>query len=439
VNFKNRQVGILGAGRSGLAAAKLLLRLGARVFLSDSSPVKKRLPYQIDAEFGKHSLKLLDSTLIIRSPGVSSHLPIMRKIQAARIPVWSELELAYTRMNAKRLIAITGTNGKTTTTTLVGEIYKAAAPTVVAGNIGLPLAEAVSRIGRHTTVVTEVSSYQLENIHTFHPRISAILNVTPDHLEHHGSMSAYADAKARLFENQTARDVCVMNADDPWCKRLAKRCKARMFWFSRKQKLPAGIFRSNEDCIVHWNGKRLRFPLKTHLPGPHNVENVLAAIAIGLAGGVSLKIIQRVLERFKGVEHRLEWVRTREGVSYVNDSKATNVDSARVALESFDRPLILILGGEGKGSPYAPLKTLIRKHVKTVLLIGEDSPKIARELRGAAIFERCQTMGRAVKRAAQIAKHGDVVLLSPACASFDQYNNYEERGRDFKSQVKRIS
>jgi len=431
--------------------------LGAKVFLSDSRKIAGSLPRGIEVESGQHSKRLLDCALIIRSPGVPGHLPILEQIRRRGIPICSELELGSRWTRAKPMVAITGTNGKTTSTALVGEFYKASGrKTFVAGNIGLPLSDIACQTTPKSTAVLEVSSYQLEDIHSFHPTISAILNITPDHLEHHGSMQAYAAAKARIFENQTQNDVCVLNADDAWCRRLAKRCRAKVFWFSRKKKLRHGIYASpragagplpkgegidrlgEAEIVLNWNGQHSRWPLKTNLPGPHNVENILASVAMAVAGGVSMADIRKVLARFQGVEHRLELVRTLRGVRYVNDSKGTNVDSTRVALQSFEEPLIVIMGGEGKGSPYSPLKSLIRKKVKKVLLIGEDSGRIERELRGTSPMERRSTLSNAVPRAATLAEPGDVVLLSPACASFDQYANYEERGRDFKALVRKL-
>ena len=251
-------------------------------------------------------------------------------------------------------------------------------------------------------------------------------------------MKAYAAAKARIFENQTRAEICVLNADDAWCRRLAKRCRAKIFWFSRKRKLKNGIYASRGQIVLNWKGHHSRWPLKTNLPGPHNVENILASVAMAVAGGVPVSAIRRVLAQFRGVEHRLELVRTLHGVRYVNDSKGTNVDSTRVALLSFTEPLIVIMGGEGKGAPYAPLKPLLRKGTKRILLIGEDTPRIEKELRGIVPIERCRRLGPAVARAAEIAGPGDVVLLSPACASFDQYDNYEERGRHFKALVRKL-
>jgi UDP-N-acetylmuramoylalanine--D-glutamate ligase len=434
--MRNCRVGILGAGRSGLAAAKLLKRLGARVFLSDRQRKIGPVPAGIEVERGRNSVRLLLTDLLIRSPGVPRDLPILIKARRRGIPIWSELELASRHTRSKEIVAITGTNGKTTTTTLVGEMFRGSGrPTWVAGNIGMPLSAVALRTTPEGIVVLEVSSYQLEDIETFHPTISAILNVTPDHLEHHGTMRAYALAKARIFENQAAQDVCVLNADDVWCRRLARRCRAQVLFFSRQHPLRRGVYFHQGDVVIRWGPRRARWTLRTQLLGPHNVENILASIAMAVAGGVMLSTIRNVLARFRGVEHRLEPVRTLGGVAYINDSKGTNVASTHVALASFREPLVLIMGGEGKGTPYVPLRGLVRKKVKRLLLIGEDAGRIERALGDLVCCERLGKLRRAVARARQVAAAGDVVLLSPACASFDQYRNYEERGRHFKRLV----
>ncbi len=437
--WKGKPVGVLGAGKSGLAAARLLARWGAHVLLSESQPrLNVSVPRTIKTETGGHSLSLLKSDLIIRSPGIP-HISLLKEAHRRHIPVWSELELAAQAVHPRDLVAITGTNGKTTTTTLVGELFKAAGRrTFVVGNIGTPLSDVVVKVTAKSSVVAEVSSYQLEDIDTFHPTLSAILNITPDHLEHHGTMQAYVAAKARIFENQTRKDVCVLNADDPACRKLAARCPARVFLFSRRAPLRQGIYYHQGDIVVRWSGKAYRWALKTQLPGPHNIENILASAALALAGGISPTVIQNVLERFRGVEHRLEVVRTLNGVRYINDSKATNVDSTRVALESFQQPLLVIMGGRGKGTPYTSLAGRIRARVRMLLFIGEDTPRLKKDLGPLVPHESCSTMANAVRRAAKLAWPGDVVLLSPACASFDQYQNYEERGRDFKSLVRRL-
>lgn len=437
--FKGRPVGIIGAGRSGLAAAALLRRLAARVFLSDQGQITGAVPSGIRLEEGGHTARLLQNDLLIRSPGVPGHSAVLDEAFRRGIPVWSEMELGYRACRYKDLIAITGTNGKTTTTALVGEIFKAARrPTRVGGNIGTPLSALALRTTSKTVLVLEVSSYQLENIETFHPTLSAILNVTPDHLEHHGTMRAYAAAKARIFERQTRRDVCVLNADDPWCRRLARRCPATVFFFSRRRRLSKGVFFDRGDIVWRWGKRKGRWKLRTHLPGPHNIENILASTAMAIAAGIPMAIVRKALSRFHGVEHRLELVRTLEGVRYVNDSKGTNVDSTRMAVASFLEPLLVIMGGRGKGAPYAPLKPLMKKRVKRLLLIGEEASRIRRELAGAAPCEACGALPAAVQRARALAAPGDVVLLSPACASFDQYKDYEERGRHFKALVRAL-
>jgi UDP-N-acetylmuramoylalanine--D-glutamate ligase len=430
---------VIGGGKSGIAAARLLARLGSKVLLSEKESVASTTLDGVETEVGGHSDRLLECGLIIRSPGVPGHLPILDKIRRRRVPIWSELELASRLVAPKRLVAITGTNGKTTTTTLVGELFKGARyETIVAGNIGTPLSDLVGDVSRRSSVVLEVSSYQLEDIDAFHPTISAILNVTPDHLEHHGTMQAYAAAKARIFENQRTRDICVLNADDVSCRRLAKKSRARVFWFSRNKPLKSGVYFEDGQVVVRWGRLRESWPLRWQLPGPHNIENGLAAIAIALAAGIPVRTIRQVFEAFKGVEHRLEIVRELDGVRYVNDSKGTNVDSTRVALESFKEPLIVIMGGQGKGSPYDPLLPLVKERVRRLLLIGEDTPKIRAAFDGTVPCEDLGTLDRAVARARAVAEPGSVVLLSPACASFDQYKNYEERGRHFKTLVQSL-
>jgi UDP-N-acetylmuramoylalanine--D-glutamate ligase len=438
-DLKSWRVGVLGAGTSGRAAAQLLARKGARVLLSEKGLYKGPKLKGVTIEQGGHSDALLSCDLLVRSPGVPNHLPILKKAAQKKIPLWSEIELAARFSRTSHMVAITGTNGKTTTTTLVGDIFKASRfPTLVGGNIGTPLADLIERATPRTRVILELSSYQLEDIETFHPEVSAILNVTPDHLEHHGTMEAYAAAKARIFMNQRPTDVCVLNAEDAWCRRFGRRSKAQILWFSRQKSLASGIYFKAGQITLNWKGQKLSWPLKSKLPGPHNIENILAAYAIALAGGIPLPTIRRRIERFPGVEHRLEHVRTLNGVDYINDSKGTNVDSTRVALASFDRPIVLIAGGQGKGSSYRPLRYYIKDRVKTLLLIGEDALTIRKELGDLKPSENVKTMVAAVRRAAVLSRPGDIVLLSPACASFDQYQNYEHRGRDFKTLVKRL-
>jgi UDP-N-acetylmuramoylalanine--D-glutamate ligase len=438
LQVRGERVGVVGGGKSGLAAAKLLGQLGAKVLLSDKTKISTRGLSNVESEVG-HSARLLESRLLVRSPGVPNHLPVLKHAADRHIPIWSELELGARMATPRYLIAITGTNGKTTTTTLVAQLFKAAGRrTWVGGNIGTPFSAFAPRVRASDSVVLEVSSYQLEDIHQFHPTVSAILNVTPDHLEHHGSMASYAAAKARIFENQRRHDVCVLNADDAWCRRLAKRCRGRVLFFSSQRSLRSGVFFSEGQIHCRWEKINEQWPLDWRLPGAHNVQNALAAVGISLASGIASRTTRSVLREFKGVEHRLEWVRSVAGVRYFNDSKATNVDSTRVALQSFSDPLIVIMGGRGKGNPYTPLASVIRRHVKRILLIGEDGRRIRTELQGTVPMDQVGTMDAAVRRARDVAVAGDVVLLSPACASFDQYQNFEHRGTHFKSLVRHL-
>lgn len=426
--FEGRRVLVVGLGKSGVAAAGLLSRLGARVAVTekrskaDCREWLSQLPSTTEVENGAHHFLSRSWDLVIASPGVPSAL--LDSARARGIPLWGELELGYRvlaladrwpRLSA----AITGTNGKTTTTALLGAIFKASGrSTVVAGNIGVPLCAVVNAVTPATALVLEVSSYQLETAEAFRPSVGAVLNVTPDHLARHKTLAAYAAAKFRLFQSQGTGDTAVLNAGDPWCRRLAPSVPGKLRWFG--DRIPRG-----------WDAPK-------NLPGRHNVANALAAVACARALGVPAPAIAKALATFRGVEHRLERVRTWRGVRFINDSKATNVDSTRVALESFSKPLTVILGGQDKGAPYRPLVPLLRKKAKAVLLIGEAAEKIERDMAGQVPLVRCETLARAVAQAAGTARPGDVVLLSPACASFDQFNNFEHRGRIFKELVRRL-
>lgn len=427
MQFKNKKIAVLGLSRSGLAAANLLARQGARVFVSEIQSKGKvgqywsKLNKNVSTEFGQHSEKILDSELIVLSPGVHTSLPILQKARKINIPIISELEVAWRFIKPRLTIAVTGTNGKTTTTTLIGEIFRAAGKKViVAGNIGLPLSDCVNRIDGKTFLVLEVSSYQLENIATFRPDIAVILNLTPDHLQHHRTLSNYWEAKKNIFVNQTETDYLILNYDDQYCRRLSGKTKSKIIFFSRK-KMPT---------LFSWE--------KLLIPGRHNLENALASSAVALIAGISCQNIRTTLANFEGVEHRLEKVATIRGINFINDSKATNVDSTVSALKSFSGNLILIIGGQDKGSPYTPLIPLVKKKVKALLLIGEAQGKIARDLKNTTQIFFTGTMDRALRKAFSLAKRGDTVLLSPACASFDQYENFEQRGKHFKELVKRL-
>jgi len=436
--FCDRRVLVVGLGKSGVAAARLLTSLGAGVFVTDKKTAQENkswlssLPPGMAVECGAHRSFEKKWDLVVMSPGVP--LAVLPSHLKETVPVWGEIELAYRILSlAQRWprwsVAITGTNGKTTTTALLGAIFKeTGVPTVVAGNIGTPLCSVVEQITSRTALALEISSYQLETCQRFAPTVGAILNVTPDHLGRHGTMAGYAQAKGRLFQAFGSHNVAVLNAQDRWCRSLAPR--KNIFWFAGSLK-EKGV-RSQGQALVGLGG---RWPWPTHLPGEHNIQNASVAVVCARVLGVPSGAIARGLQRFRGVDHRLQTVRERHGVRFINDSKATNVDSTRVALQAVPGPLYLILGGEHKGSPYTPLADLMGSRVKEILCIGEASPLIAKDLNGVAPIVLCGTLDKAVERAMEKAVAGDTVLLSPACASFDQFDHFEHRGQTFVTLV----
>ncbi|OGS24730.1 MAG: UDP-N-acetylmuramoylalanine--D-glutamate ligase [Elusimicrobia bacterium RIFOXYB2_FULL_50_12] len=442
--LKGKKTGVLGMARSGIAAANMAHSMGASVLVSEVREKKEcaaalqQLAKGIRHEFGGHSKALLGCDIIVKSPGIHRDITILKKADGLKIPVVSEIELASRLITPSSTIAITGTNGKTTTTTLMGELCKnAGRKTIVAGNIGDPLAAHVVSITPKTTVVLEVSSYQLEDSPEFHPDICAILNITPDHIEHHHTMENYALAKAKIFGRQSKDDTCVLNYDDPACRKLARSCPGRVIFFSRK-KIASGVYFHKGRIEVRLPFAQYSLPAKLKIPGMHNIENAMAAVAMAAAAGIAEQVIKKTLAEFKGVEHRMEFVAEINGVRYINDSKGTNVDSTVVALRSFNKQGVwLILGGRDKGAPYKPLEPLIKKNVRGILLIGEAANKIRKELSGSTAFYFTGTLETAVELAASLAKRGEIVLLSPACASFDQFKDYEDRGRRFKDIVKK--
>lgn len=436
------KIGILGFGLTGYSVAKLALKHNHQVFISESKLSSefygklKSEKKNFDVEFGGHSEKLLECDIIVKSPGISNNIAILKQIRRKHLKIISELDFALENKTPEKIIAITGTNGKTTTTALVGEIMKSAGKkTYICGNIGKPISDIADDIDEKTVVVMEVSSYQLEDSNFFHPRISAILNITPDHLEHHKTFKNYVAAKAKIFKYQDSTDFCILNYDDKICRTLAASSKSNVIFFSRKKRLKEGVYFSEGRFCCDLPFARFSIPADTRLPGLHNVENILAAIGMSVAADVKTETIKKTISSFKGVEHRLEAVRVLNGVKYINDSKATNVDSTMKALESVDGNVWLILGGRDKGSPYAPLKPIIRRKVKGLLLIGEAADKINKELEAAAKTYFCRDMANAVAFAHKAASPGDTVLLSPACASFDQFKNFEHRGKVFKKIV----
>ena len=446
MELKGKRVLVVGLGKSGLAAARFLKKRGARVTVSDARPATliSELPVLLDEGFmveaGSHGLLTFRrQDLIVVSPGVPANVPELMQVRAMGMHIIGELELGAEYLQGE-VVAITGSNGKTTTTTLVGEILKASGrTTLVGGNIGRPVVELAEESTPEAWSVLEVSSFQLETVETFKPRIALVLNITPDHLDRHGSFENYAAAKARITEFQTADDFLVLNAEDVKTQMVAAKTKAQIYWFSAKRQIKQGAFVHGESIFFIAKEGAKPEPVmpvaEIPLAGAHNVENVLAAVCAARLAGVESSVIRAAVAAFKAVEHRLEFVREVEGVRYYNDSKATNVDATVKAVEAFEGGVWLILGGKDKDSDYATMSTLLRERVKTVLTIGSAAEKIERQLAGVVKIERAETLERAVALAHEAAGAGDVVLLAPACASFDQFENYEHRGRVFKELV----
>ncbi len=449
MELANKRVLVVGLGKSGVASALFLKAHGARVTVSDSKPqdeLKEEIPVLLDngiaVETGGHGERTFQGQdLIVVSPGVPVDAPPLVQARALGEEVIGEIELAA-QFFPGTILAITGSNGKTTTTTLAGEIVVAGGfPTVVGGNIGTPAISLVEGVKHDTVAVLEVSSFQLETIQSFRPRIAVVLNVTPDHLDRHRTFAAYAAAKARIFENQQPDDFTVLNADDRTCVELAARTRAQVFWFSRKKEVKLGAFVRGGQ-IVFRDARREReiMPVsEIPLKGAHNVENVLAAVCIGALMGSKPEQIRKAVREFTAVEHRLEHVATVRGVEYYNDSKATNVDATIKALESFPGNIHIILGGKDKGSDYTVLNELLRTRTKRVYTIGAAAAKIESQIKGAAEIVHAETLENAIRRATESAQPGDVVLLAPACASFDQFRSYEHRGKVFKEVVAEIA
>ena len=445
MDLKNKRVLAVGLGRSGAAAAFFLQEHGSKVTVSDTRSeaqlqheVAQLLDRGISIEAGRHGERTFrDQDLIVVSPGVPPDQPQLQHARTLGIPVIGEVELAFRFLQGK-VLAITGSNGKTTTTTLVGEILnKAGKKTLVGGNIGTPVISLAGKSSAESLVVLEVSSFQLETIEQFRPWIAAILNITPDHLDRHHTFEAYVAAKARIFENQASGDFGVLNADDAACVALEKKVKGSLYWFSRKQPVEQGAFLKGEQIIFRQNGKEQ--PVLSRgditLKGLHNLENVLAAVTMTMLAGCDPQQVRQAVSEFHAVEHRLELVNAVNGVTFYNDSKATNVDATIKALESFPGNIHIILGGKDKGSDYTVLVPLLRERVKAAYLIGAAAEKIRSQIQGSTTLVSAGTLERAVHQAFEVAKPGDIVLLAPACASFDQFENYEQRGRIFKELV----
>ena len=445
----NKRVLVVGLGKSGIASAFFVKNRGARVTVSDTKTpdeLKAEIPRLLDegivVETGGHGDRTFQNQdLIIVSPGVPLDAPPLVQARALGEKIIGEIELAA-QFFPGTIVAITGSNGKTTTTALAGEVVKNGGfPTVVGGNIGTPAISLVEEATADTIAVLEVSSFQLETIETFRPHIAVVLNVTPDHLDRHRTFNAYADAKARIFENQQSRDFAVLNADDPTCIAMASRTRGQVVWFSRKKEIERGAYvRDGRVLFRDFNGQReIMLVSEIPLKGAHNVENVLAAVCVGVLSDVEARRIGKAVREFRAVEHRLEHVASINGVEYYNDSKATNVDATIKALESFPANIHLILGGKDKGSDYSVLNDLLRQRVKRVYTIGAAANKIESQIKGAAEIVHADTLENAIRQASDAAQPGDIVLLAPACASFDQFRNYEHRGKAFKEVVRSLA
>lgn len=447
IDLSGKRVLVVGLARTGIATALFSAGHGATVTATDEKSESDlgKAPARLRAagvrlELGGHtSATFLEQDLIVVSPGVPTKIPPLELARARGIPIWSEVELAWRFLRGK-LVAITGSNGKTTTTSLIAHILKTAGiPTLVGGNIGTPLLALVEASSDSTVAVAEISSFQLETIEAFRPEIGVLLNLTPDHLDRHASFDDYAQAKMRMFKNQLDRDAAVLNADDPEVTRRMP-TGPHIYWFSRTKRVAAGAFLADSQIIFRSDGTETVLARRDEisLRGEHNVENVLAACAAAFLAGAEPAAIASGVKTFQGVEHRLEFVAEIAGVTFYNDSKATNVDATLKAIEAFSGPLLVILGGKDKGTDYDVLREPLRERARLAILIGAAAEKIAAQLDDAVPVERAGTLDRAVALAMQRAQPGDVVLLAPACASFDQFENYEHRGRVFKELVAKL-
>jgi UDP-N-acetylmuramoylalanine--D-glutamate ligase len=448
MDLKNKRVLVVGLGKSGVASALFLKRQGAHVTVSDSKSIddlSSQIPALLDegiaVETGGHGERTFhEQDLIVVSPGVPVDAPLLVQARALGSAVIGEIELAAQFLPGP-IVAITGSNGKTTTTSLTGEVLAAGGlRTLVGGNIGTPAISLLDSATPHTVTVLEVSSFQLETIDKFRPKVAVVLNVTPDHLDRHKTFEIYTNAKARIFENQRNEDFTVLNADDPTCAAMAARTQAQVFWFSRQKEVKQGAWVREGNILFRDENQQREIMQVAEIPlkGAHNLENVLAAVCAGSLLGCAPDKIREAVRNFKAVEHRLEFVATIRGVDYYNDSKATNVDATIKALESFSSNIHLILGGKDKGSDYSVLNGLIKQRVKRVYTIGAAAAKIESQIKGAEVVH-AETLENALRKASAVAESGDVVLLAPACASFDQFKSYEHRGQVFKDTVMKLA
>lgn len=440
---------IIGAGKSGIACAKLLIKKGFDVFVSDRKEreeISQKLPSKISLINEKEVPKNADLfSFAVKSPGIEESNIAISSLKKSGIPIRSELETALYFSKTSKVIMITGTNGKTTTTTICGEIMKRfmkkkKARAFVCGNIGYPVSLAVMNANEKDALVIEVSSYQLADSSSVKPIVSSILNITPDHIEHHGSMKAYIEAKKSIFLSQSKKDFCVLNYEDKILRKLSLSSPSKVLFFSSKNFIKKdGAFLEDGKIAIRFNGKKFILNPPS-IPGIHNMENAMAAALCAMACGADVQSVNEVFTSFKGIEHRIEFVRKVNGVSYYNDSKATNVDSTLIALKALGKTknIWLILGGRDKKAPYDPLFPLVEKYVKKILTVGEAASIIEKSFMNRAEIIGCKNIFNAIDTINKNAQSGDIALLSPACASYDQFSNFEERGEKFKNYVFKI-
>lgn len=449
MNVKGKKILVIGAAKSGLAAARFLIEHEAVVYLNDIKTRDNFEPKElseleekgVQLIFARHpDVNLLGIDLIILSPGVPMSIPPVETARAKKIPIWSEMELASLFTNAP-MVVITGTNGKTTTTALIGQLFSDTGRGVfVGGNIGVPFIGKAAELSSQDVAVLEASSFQLETTFTFKPKVALILNLTPDHIDRHGSFEEYIAAKAKIFANQDQSDWLILNWDDEGTRKLAQSARSKVIFFSRKHNLEEGFCVADGYLTAKFGGRNVPI-IKTEdifIKGGHNLENALAAAAAGWVMDVGPEEINKTLATFRGVEHRLERVLIHDGIEYVNDSKGTNPDASIKALEAYNNPIILIAGGKNKGSDFLPFAEVIKEKVKALILLGQAAPEIETAVKkvGYANIYHVGNYPEAVEKATALAADGDVVLLSPACASWDMFRNYEERGELFKELVK---
>lgn len=448
MKLEGKRVLIIGAAKSGVAAARFVVHHGGRVCINDLKGLQE-LDQQllsslegldIELVLGEHvDLVSFNPDLVIPSPGVPLDIPLIVEALRMQIPVWSEFELGF-RYTKAELVVVTGTNGKTTTTALLGQVFNDARRKVfVGGNIGIPFITEAENLGEDYMAVLEASSFQLEPTETFKPKVALILNITPDHIDRHGSMEGYINAKSKIFANQDDTDWLILNWDDEVTKKLALKARSRVIYFSSRHILKEGFCVKDGFLTVIMDGQTVQIirPEEISIPGGHNLENALAAAAAGWVTGVGADSIARSLRTFPGVEHRLEHVLTIGDVCYINDSKGTNPDASIKALEAFEKPIILIAGGKSKGSDFLPFAEKIKERVKALVLVGKAAGEIEDALNktGYSCYYIAQDFREAVYKAHSLAAAGDIVLLSPACASFDMFRSFEHRGQVFKELV----